>query len=204
MKLPPTEYFLKAMEALKEKNICKGYPCICQESSLMLYIWLKSQNIECNIIFGDYKDPVINYNSPHFWIEAENMIIDGSAIQFELPNYDRPYDYYELKNITNISNCSMTYSSNDKNYINKVPAYIHNRMKFFINDMIIREYDSFNDFIDYIKKKIYMEIEEDFKFSMFSSLCKNNMEYYNLSYNQFVEKCVSQGIKDSIKYIKQY
>ena len=47
-------------------------------------------------------------------------------------------------------------------------------------------------------------IKDENKKTMFSSLCKNNLEYYSLTIADFLTKCHDYNCKDAMFYIYRY
>lgn len=179
-----------------------GYPCSCQESSMLLYMWLKSSGIDSKIVFGDYNDPVINKLSPHFWVETKDLIIDGTTVQFLLPNYEKGYPFTYLKQSCNLGKCKMIYKRNNKKYSNKVAAYVPDDMIQYIESVSINSYSTISTMIHYAKELIYPKLKEDMKYSFFTSLYLNNKKYYGLDEIGFMKKCQSQNREEVLKYVR--
>ncbi len=198
--LPELRLYLKKIEP-----ICKDFPICCQESSIILYIWLIKNGIECTITAGDYNDPVIEDCSIHFWVETDKYIIDGTAVQFKLENYSRPRSFDEIENL--IPETLFCFSKTDECYMHKIKAYINKELQeliVYIKDNSSYNFDKFMDeiksyFIEY--NQIIMTAN---KFMMFSSLYKNNKLFYGLNKKQFLEKCRNQGLDYAEKYIVTY
>ncbi|MDR2021925.1 MAG: hypothetical protein LBQ71_01435 [Hungatella sp.] len=207
LRLPDSSTHLKLIEKISQILLNWGYPCSCQESSIILACWLQKNNISCSIIAGDYEDPVIGMDSIHFWVETEDLIIDGSAVQFLLPDYKRQYTYLELTENYDLSKCKMIYEKNDKRYKHKVDSYIPNIIFGVIQLCVQEAPNEYLLFMDYVINVIFAykdSIIEELKYMMFSSLCKNNRIYYGRDYDGFIEKCKSANAEYGIKYIKEY
>lgn len=199
-KLPELNTFLKGIETICSKE----FPICCQDSSIILSIWLQKKGINCKIIAGDFEDPVIGTDSIHFWIETVDMIIDGTAVQFLLPDYDKPRKYSEIEGL--IPQTDFFFERKKKQYKNKVEAYICDWLQDFMRYAIDNTNDTFNEFIG--EMKVYFdEYNENLtkakKFMMFSSLCKNNMLYYKKNLKQFLDDCLKYGISDADKFINE-
>lgn len=195
--MPELSSYLK-----KLSGICKDFPVCCQDSSIILYAWLKKNGIDCEIIAGDYEDPVIKCDSIHFWVETKNLIVDGTSVQFLLPDYDRTRQYFEIENL--IQQTNFFFEKTNKLYKHKVKAYISDDLRSFMEYVIDNTSSNFDDFINEIKEYFYdykNEIITANSYMMFSSLCKNNMQYYGLSMKQFFEKCFDYG---NLELAKQY
>lgn len=197
--LPELKTFLKGIEPISSKE----FPICCQDSSIILFVWLQKKGINCKIIAGDYEDPVIGENSFHFWIETETMIIDGTAIQFLLPDY-RPRKFSEIEEL--IPQTDFFFKKTKKQYKNKVNAYICNWLQAFIEYTINNTSNVFNEFIN--EMRVYFDENNEKltsakKFMMISSVCKNNMLYYNLNLYQFLTKCYNHGIFDAAEFINE-
>lgn len=203
-KLPELKTFLKGIEPISSKD----FPVCCQDSSIILFVWLQKKGVNCKIMAGDYEDPVISGNSFHFWIETETMIIDGTAVQFLLSDYDRPRKFSEIEEL--IPQTDFFFKKTKKQYKNKVNAYICDWLQAFTEYMIDNTSDVFDEFIN--QMRVYFdenneELTRAKKFMMISSLCKNNMLYYDLNLEQFLDKCYNYktGIIDAAEFInKEY
>lgn len=200
--LPNINQYLKHLEVISNCT-SKCFPCSCQESSIFLYLWLKKNEVNCEIILGDYKDPVIKDDSMHYWLENNEFIIDGSAIQFSLDKY-RNMTYEELNMVVDIQNCNLLFDKQNNNYHNRVNAYIPKRLEKFIKKCVNDMSYNFDDAVDIFLNNLYDKINYDFKVMTLSSLYKNNQIYYNLDYDQFVKKCINYGIHNPQVFIERY
>lgn len=198
--LPELRCYLKKIEP-----ICKDFPVCCQESSLILYMWLKKNGIDCKIIGGDREDPVLGYDSFHFWVETEELIVDGTAVQFLLPDYSGCREYQEIQEL--IPKTSFVFKKEDTRYKNKIDAYIDESLDKFLESIINKTSNTFDEFMDEVRDMFMLnkyKIAEANKVTMYSSLCKNNMMYYGLNFEQFLNKCYEYGITWAGLYIVQY
>lgn len=206
--LPDTRDYLRELEGFCRVFYNGGFPCVCQESSLILWMWLKNNGIDCEIIAGDHYDPVIEFNSIHFWIETSRLIIDGTAIQFELPNYDRGYFFEELSTMFKLNKYQMVYKKTNKKYLNKVPAYISPKLNSVMEFVLTRKYDAIGELVESFVEKILitgLNLGLELKYTMFSSLYKNNQQYYDINnLDEFLDKCKNKGTLDASNYIFEY
>lgn len=85
--LPATEEYLCVLEHLSQEMAAGEFPGICQISSLFLFAYLRKQGIEGRIICGDYEEK--GELSPHFWVETEKEIVDGTTVQFKMGTIDK-------------------------------------------------------------------------------------------------------------------
>ena len=85
--LPTTEEYLCVLEHLSQEMAAGEFPGICQISSLFLFAYLRKQGIEGRIICGDYEEK--GELSPHFWVETEKEIVDGTTVQFKMGTIDK-------------------------------------------------------------------------------------------------------------------
>ncbi len=196
--LPELGVYLKAIEP-----ICKFFPVCCQESSVILYIWLKKCGIDCEIVGGDIEDPAIGGDSVHFWIETENLIIDGTSVQFLLSSYENlPKKYSEIED--SIYQVSFLLNKGNGLYKNRVRAYIDNWLKNFIAYLIDGTSNTFDKFIVEIKEYFDLygnKVAESNQLMMFSTLCVNNIFYYNRTLKEFINRCIRYKCNFCVDFI---
>ncbi len=199
--LPLLNDYLKILDSFEFNE----YPCLCQDSSIILYAWLKKHGIDCQIIAGYHIDPIKKHDTIHFWIETKDTIVDGTAVQFLLDSYEGTKCYKDIEHL--IAKTSFYFKDTDRSYNSKVVAYIHKKLQIIIEKFICNTRNSFQDYMLDVKQiydEKYRYIVEFNQYMMFSSLYKIDSTYYNLSYHEFINKCIDCGIKDKISYIIEY
>ncbi len=184
--LPELDEYLKNLDSLEFRD----YPCVCQDSSIILYSWLKKCKIECKIVAGYHSDPIIGHETAHFWVETKDGIVDGTAVQFQLAEYRRNRHYKDIEDL--VAKTSFCFESSNCLYQNKVDAYIPEGLQEIITGLINDTSNNFEGYMENVKqlyKEKSWEIQEYNQYMMFSSLYKIDKKYNNLSYDEFVRKC---------------
>jgi hypothetical protein len=186
---------------LKSISFFADFPVCCQESSLILYMWLKKKGFNCKLIVGYHEDKVEKHPTFHCWVETEDIIVDGTAVQFLLENYDKTYTVDKIVSLSEETN--FVFKKNNICYTDKVEAYISEKLDYFINDIIYKTNDSFEIFINEIKLAFeqnnnFLKIEK--ANMLYSSLCKIDMLYYNLTKEEFLSKFVQSEIVECYTY----
>ena len=205
--LPETKNYLRLLEYFAKRLGGDNFPCACQESSFLLYTWLQSKGIECEIKAGYYEDPVLKHDSLHFWVETKENIIDGSAVQFEMPDYNKSYTYSEIAELVELDKCSMVYEKDDKRYKNGVIAYIPDRLGAFAQFLIGQKYDNMMMMTTFATLNLYQGCKEDFVKSMLSSFYKIDKECEDISLEDFIKKCSGYNSLNNLKvedYVVEY
>lgn len=199
--LPTLSDYLQMLESYNLKD----YPCLCLDSSIILYSWLIKKAVNCKIIAGYHTDSVKGHDTIHFWVETKDIIIDGTAIQFLLSDYNMPIHYKDIEHIVNKADFLL--NNKDDNYNCKVNAFINEHLQKVINQMVSSTRDRFADFMEDVQV-IYCKnnttITESKEYMMFSSLYKIDAEYYGMSLHDFKMKCLEKGMGNKLNYIVQY
>lgn len=202
--LPTTEEYLCVLEHLSQEMAAGEFPGICQISSLFLFAYLRKQGIEGRIICGDYEEK--GELSPHFWVETEKEIVDGTTVQFKMGTIDK-CPLFLLKRKVSLETIPMRYSNTDRHYVNKMEAYIPSKMSDFLeknSEYMERDLKSSAEF--FIASQ-YREIQHDLLRMAWSSLYKKNKIYLGWTLNDFLNRSLEyqkrHGI-NPIDYVERY
>lgn len=160
--LPKYNKFMKRLEEFdgvfnKTVKRSKQFPTMCFEASLLIYLYLKSKNLD-NVV--DIKCGEIitqdGGNHLHQWVEFNNNIIDYTRIQFIM---DIPTDSLKsvLEKAYNENMVQYIFPINSKEYSKRAVFDLNEKHDCILKYIIDKNVSSFDEMCDILFKYLYEE-----------------------------------------------